>query len=190
MRWQELFADLEAQAAAEERVELEAEIADRSRGELAEVELMQRLSGNLGAQVSLRLVGTVEVRGRLTTVGADWLLLDSGAGAGERLVPVHAVLAVRDLGPRAASEQARGAVMSRLGLASPLRAIVRNRAEVRLVLTDGSQHVGTPERVGADHLDLHLHEAGEVVRRSPDEGRMTVPFSAITVVRLVTSGWG
>ena len=42
MRWEELFADLEAQARALERADDDAEIGERIRGEVARVTLVNR----------------------------------------------------------------------------------------------------------------------------------------------------
>ena len=47
MRWDALFDDLETQMAASERLDLDAEIAERTRSESAAVELADRLRGSL-----------------------------------------------------------------------------------------------------------------------------------------------
>jgi len=48
MRWDALFADMEAQLAASERLDLDAEIAERARVDAAAVELADRLRGSWG----------------------------------------------------------------------------------------------------------------------------------------------
>ena len=55
MRWERLFDDLEAQLELDERREQEAEVADRTRRERAQVDLQARLLANVGVTVSLRL---------------------------------------------------------------------------------------------------------------------------------------
>ena len=49
MRWERLFADLEAQLEGELRRDLDAEVADRTRRELAQVDLGARLSAQVGS---------------------------------------------------------------------------------------------------------------------------------------------
>lgn len=187
MRWQDLFADLESQAEALEQAELDAEIADRSRAEQATVELSARLAAAAGGPITLRLPGLGEVDGVLETVGQDWLLLSQSDGQ-ELLVLSAAVTAVRDLGRRAQAPTARSSVLARLGVLAPMRAIVRDRSAVRVALRDGSSVTGTPERVGADHLDLVVHDLGEPAR-GVGRDRLTVPFAAVAAVRAAATGW-
>ncbi len=186
MRWHELFADLESQAQAWEQADLAAEVADRSRAEQASVALVDRLVAACGQQVVLRVVGAGEICGRLETVGANWLLLSEGRS--DQLALMAAISGVVDLDRRAASPGARSPVLARLGVAVPLRAIVRDRAAVRLVLRDASVVTGTPERVGKDHLDLLVHALGEPAR-SAGRSRITLPFAAMATVQATRSGW-
>ena len=69
MRWERLFDDLEAQAAAEADLELAAEVADRTRRERAVLGLHERLAGmrRVGA-VSAEVAGLGAVR--IAPVGA------------------------------------------------------------------------------------------------------------------------
>ncbi len=187
MRWTELFADLEAQAAAWERAEIDAEIADRTRAEQGTVAWAQRLSAAIGSTVDLEVQGAAGVGGQVTAMGADWLLLEQEPHGGELLVLLAGILGVHDLGRRAHAEGARGQVLARLGVASPLRAIARDRSTVLCCLRDGSQRTGTPERVGVDHLDLVLR--GTPVESGPGLGRLTVPFSALSTLGRAPSGW-
>lgn len=189
MRWQDLFADLESQADAWERAERDAEVADRSRAEQAAVSLMSRLAAAVGQPVTVRVCGVGDVHGVLTTLGAEWLLLSDPSPAGaDQLVSLSALTAVVDLDRRAEAPQARSAVLARLGLVAPLRALVRDRATVRVLLRDATTLTGTLERVGEDHVDLLMHEVGENARTG--RGRVSVPFAALGVVRTVASGWG
>lgn len=192
MRWSELFADLEGQAIAWEQADIDAEVADRSRAEQATVAMSQRLSAAVGSMLTVRLAGVGEVGGRLEALGADWLLLGGtgSADVAEALVLVEAVLAVRDLGRRAEPGAARSAVMARLGVGSPLRAIARDRVSVRCRLRDGSDLGGTLERVGADHLDLACHDPGTAARPSEVRARVTMPFSAVAMVGRGARSWG
>ncbi|MBA2698438.1 MAG: hypothetical protein H0U61_06640, partial [Nocardioidaceae bacterium] len=186
MRWQELFADLEGQAQAWERTDLEAEISDRSRAETAQVLLINRLRHRLGASVRLTVLGVGRVEGTLEQVGADWVLLH---GSTEEVVSMSAVLAAPDLGPASVSPGGVGVVAQRLGLTSALRAIAIDRCPVRACLRDGSTVVGTPHRVGADFVDIAVHDVGELARRDVVRGTIAVAFSAIATVRRLSSGW-
>ena len=76
MRWQELFADLEAQARALERPD-EGELSYRIRGELAQVTLMNRLRAQVSRQLTVSIQGVGDVTGRLQRTGADWMLLEA-----------------------------------------------------------------------------------------------------------------
>ncbi len=120
-------------------------------------------------------------------MGADWLLLSEGST--DQLALLAAVNAVCDLGRRSVPAQRHSLVLARLGVVAPLRAIVRDRATVRVVLRDGSAVTGTPERVGEDHLDVLLHDADEVAR-SAGRHRITLPFDSIAIVSAASTGWG
>ena len=177
MRWDRLFEDLEAQLEAAEGEELAAEVADRSRREVARLRLVDRLRGSIGATTMLSLQG-LRVRGTIGRVGPDWVLLDdSGA---DFLVPLAAVVLVEGLGPGSAEPGSEGVVTARLGLAYALRAIADDHAEVRVFLADGSQRTGRVGRIGADHVELVEHDPGEP---SLVRGTVTVPFQGLTGLR-------
>jgi hypothetical protein len=154
VRWEALFADLEAQASAADRAELEAEVDDRSRHELAGIRLLDRVraAAEAGARVTVAVVAGAPLTGRVSRVGADWLLL-ADTGAGDALVPAHAVVGVVGLG-RAADPGSRQAVSSRLSLGFALRAVARDRSPVTVLAVDGSVTGGTVDGVGADFVEL------------------------------------
>src|SRR4051812_701873 len=76
MRWQQLFADLQAQMEEAEAAEERSESASRARAEIGAVRLAERLRGAQGAFLALGCGGAGRVTGRLVEVGADWLLLE------------------------------------------------------------------------------------------------------------------
>jgi hypothetical protein len=80
MRWQQLFADLQAQFDEEEAAAERGEAASRARAEMGAVRLSQRLLGSLGAPISVTCRGAGLVAGVLVDVGPDWLLLDDDRG--------------------------------------------------------------------------------------------------------------
>ena len=181
-RWQALFADLEAQAAAAEHAERAAEVDERTRGELAGLGTIDRLRAADGAAVRLRVSGGRTLSGVVDRVGPDWLLLAEDAGR-EAVVPLAAVLGVRGLSRFSAVPGTAGAVSSRLGLRSALRGIARDRSPVRLELADGSGLDATLDRVGADFVEVAVHAPGEARRRHDVAEVELVPFAGLVAVR-------
>ncbi len=182
MRWQRLFEDLEAQLADLERAELDGEVRDRTRRELALLRTADRVRAARGAvlQVSV-LPADPPVRGLLLDVGPDWLLLEEQPGR-DALVSLAAVQSVSGLGRRTAAPE-QDVVAGRLDLRWALRGLVRDRAAVRLQRRDGRQLSGTLDRVGADHVDLAEHPPGEARRALAVTGVVLVPLEAVSVVR-------
>lgn len=182
MRWDRLFADLQAQAAAVERMELEAEVADRTRAEHGGIRLADRLRAALGHPLGLRLAGGSQLTGLLADVGVDWLLLGGGF-ATDSLVPMRAVTAVSGLGAATAPAVERGPVYERLDFRRSLREVAGRRSPVRVLLADGGQLTGTLDRVGADFTELAEHAPGEPRRRGAVQAVQTVPLLAIAAVQ-------
>jgi hypothetical protein len=179
MRWEGLFADLEGQLAAEQRRELDDEVAERTRRERALVTLPARLAAAVGEPVRVALVGGRQVDGDLLDLGEDWVLVRTAPDAHEVLVPLAAVVALRSLGSQSAP--ARSA--RRFGLGYALRALSRDRATVVVSLVgDGPRLLGTIDGVGADHLDLAEHLEGLPRRRENVRAVATVPFAALVAV--------
>ena len=173
-RWDDLFADLEAQADAAGAADLAAEVSALQVTAWGRTPWLDRLRAGLGDEVRLRLADGDRVSGRVDRVGPDWLLL---AGSDEVLVPAVAVVEVAGLGSRSAAETS--AVRARLGLGHALRELA-GRGEPVLV-----RRVGGPDlrarvaRVGLDHVDLAPDDVGPAAPRSP----VTVPFAALVALR-------
>lgn len=177
MRWDDLFADLEAQLVAADAADLAADAEQRQRLEIGRTTLVQRLRTAAGHDVVVG-VGDQVLRGRLDGVGPDWLLV---GGELDTLVPIAAVGWLQGLG-RAADAGEPGRVWSRLGFRSALRGLARDRAAVRLHLSAGAPVHGTIDRVGADHLDLAVHPPGEPRRAAAVTAVRTVPLAAVRAV--------
>ncbi|MCB1238178.1 MAG: hypothetical protein KDB30_00700, partial [Tetrasphaera sp.] len=115
-RWEDLFADLDAQMAMQNRLEADAETADRTRREQARVGWVDRVIGHRTQPLRLILDGGVLIEGAVRDVGADWLLVRPQSG-GEDLVRTAAVLSITGLGRRVGSD----VTSRRFGLGSVLR---------------------------------------------------------------------
>ncbi|MFF0988366.1 hypothetical protein [Kocuria nitroreducens] len=187
MRWEQLFADLEAQLASAHQQGVEEEAAEQARAEYSRVRLADRLRLRQGEPVRGLLAGSVPVEGRVRTVGAGWVALeDRGI---EHLVPLGAVLWWESLG--------RGwvpgddPVALKLGLGHALRALARARAGVRIRLAGGGplgELDGTVDQVGADFFDLALHPDDDYRRRSSVTALRAVPFPALVCVSSLAAG--
>lgn len=180
MRWQELFADLEGQAEAADRAVLDDEVRDRTRREGGLVRLPDRLRAAGGTVLAVTVAGAGMLHGTLLDAGEDWLLLEERPGR-DVLVPLAAVVAVGGLNRRTALPLDQ--VGRRLDLRWALRGLARDRATVQVLLREGSLLSGTLDRVGADHVELAEHPAGEPRRASVVSGVRLLPLSALAVLR-------
>lgn len=176
MRWDRLFDDLEGQLAAQARLELDAEVAERTRTERSKVTLGERVAGAVGASLTLRLRGGVVARGRLEDTGDAWLLLREDAGR-QLLVPAHALLGVSGLGRPRDDRRAR-----RFGVGSALRGISRDRRAVVVMDVDGGTVHGTIDAVGADAFDISEHPLDSPRRPEHIRGERVIPFAAVACV--------
>ncbi|MEO6886741.1 MAG: hypothetical protein ABI232_10740 [Jatrophihabitantaceae bacterium] len=182
MRWDALFADLDSQALALENAERAGEVDERIRAELGATTVIDRLRACVGAQLRVQCDGDATLRGALTRVGPDWLLLDEGSGR-EALIAAHAILTVSGLTRFSAVPDSMDVVQSRLGLWFVLRRIARDRSPVRLLLRGGAQVGATVDRVGSDFVEVAIHATGEPRRRSAVREVRLVPSSALVAVR-------
>jgi hypothetical protein len=182
VRWQRLFADLEAQAEELDARDFEGEVAERTRIEVGKIRVVDRLRGALGHPVQVCCLGAGLVHGRLAEVGAGWLLLSETPGR-EALVALDAVTSLVGLGALSAAPGKEGKVASRLDLRHALRGIVRERASLQVVLTDGTRFEGTFDRVGADFVELAEHPHEEPRRPAAVQRVRTMPLAALAVVR-------
>jgi hypothetical protein len=187
MRWQQLFADLQAQFEQEEASAERAEDASRARAEVGAVALSDRLRGAAGLSLALNVRGAGQLSGVLLDVGPDWLLLSDDLGR-EVLVAGTAVRAVGGLGRRTAAPQEPRPVRAALDLRRALRGLARDRAAVQLVLDDGAVLAGTVDRVGADYVEVAEHAVDAPRRVEAVQGVRAVVITAVAVVRTVSPG--
>lgn len=183
MRWDALFDDLETQLAAGERRDLDAEITERTRTEEAAVELADRLRGSLGLRVTVRLASGSAFEGTLSHAGSQALVLDEPRH--QVLVPYASAVSYFGLSRLAVPEPSR--VRQRLGLASALRGLARDRAALAVLISGGpagetTLH-GVIDRVGRDYLDLAVTGDGEERRPANVRQLATIPLAALAGIR-------
>ncbi|WP_084100895.1 hypothetical protein [Demequina sp. NBRC 110051] len=168
MRWEELFADLEAQADADEAGAWRAEVAARERSERASVSWGSRIAAAHGGRIRAVLVDGARLEGEVRDGADDWVLVCDDEGR-EHVIATAAVDAVWGLPAAGAT---RGVVERRVSLGHVLRGLARDRARV-VVATRSGPRVGRIAWVGADHLELV----------EPGDAQVTVPWAAILTVR-------
>lgn len=200
MRWEDLFTDLEGQLESEFSSE-EADLrAEEERLRLARLGVRDRLLAvhTAGPELTDRVL-RVNLRDgtRLavtpSTFGRDWFVADlHGESRRERpcIVPLEAIATVSftpaqvyaslDAPP---PDDKRQTLAARLGLGFLLRDLCRRRVPVQLQLI-GLTVAGTLDRVGRDHCDLAVHDAGGVRRESAITEFRMVRFGEILLVRL------
>ncbi|VXB51480.1 hypothetical protein [Citricoccus sp. K5] len=180
MRWDGLFADLEAQLAQGHWQDTEAEAAEMTRGERSSIALIDRLRGAVGTPLALLLADGERLELSLSTVGSTWI--GGTDRSGSLVVNLAAVAAVDS--PLAVVAQEPSPGRRRLGIGSLYRSL--SRARVALVVTGRDGRLlgeGTIDRVGLDHLDLAVHPRDEQRRGRNVRGLRVIPFDAIHLVR-------
>ena len=184
MSWENLFADLEAQADAASAAQLAAEVAERTRAEFGRLRLVDRLRAARGTRLVVRVRGAGALTGQVADVGADWVLLEEPDGRAA-LVPLSGVVALSGVGGRSDLPGSEGQVEQRLDLRYALRRLVRDRAVVQVLLVDGTEVAGTFDRVAADHVELAQHLPGEARRARAVHQVLLLPVGALALVRPV-----
>jgi hypothetical protein len=200
MRWDNLFDDLESQLEREitaEEIDLKAE---EERLRLARLGIRDRIlaihdAGLPEGERMLRLVLSDGSRIRVVPVafGRDWfsgeLVDDSGRKPG-CIVPLDAVAGIilsrGQIAPSLTgtpADESSATLSARLGLGFVLRDLCRRRRPLDLHLAGAVLH-GTLDRVGRDHCDLALHEAGGVRREASVTEFRVVRMSQLLLVKL------
>ncbi len=164
-RWAALFGDLDAALTAEDAADRDDEVADRVVAERGRLRMIDRLRPALhqaGPDVVLRARGHQPLRGRVTALGADWVVL-TGARSEEWLVPLGQVSWLRGLGPESAEPGWEGLVGARQTLRLALRRLLREGDPVTAATTEGDMMTGVITTVAGDHLELRLPESEPVI---------------------------
>lgn len=186
MRWDELFADLEAQLEAGIGAEERENDAEEERLRLGRRSLRDRIAamGEGRRPVRIRLLDGEVLEIATRTVGRDWVAGDLAGGA-QAVLPLHAVAALLPTPEQVSAdrEQAQGALTDRLGLPFVLRDLARRRRPVQLRLRSGTV-TGTIDRVGRDHLDLAVHPLDEPRRSSSVRRIEVLALAEVLLVRV------
>jgi hypothetical protein len=167
-----MLDDLEMQAEGLHLAERAVEVGELSVAQYAEVELVGRLHASVGRLVRVGTVGGLDLHGRLTGTGADWVLISDGHGRAS-FVHLPAVAVLGGLAPGSLPVEARP-LTSRLSFRSALRGLAEDRRSCTLHLTGGRVLQGNLVRVGADFAVVRQVESGE---------QLTVPLTAVAVVQ-------
>ncbi|MEJ3403492.1 hypothetical protein WDJ51_01980 [Rathayibacter sp. YIM 133350] len=199
MRWDELFDDLEGQLEQELRADESDHRVEEERLRLGRLLLRDRImvlsrTPSTGAVPAVRfeLLGGATLTVRPTAFGRDWLagdVLDGSPWHPQCVLPLAAVASVVldrsqvDPSLEAAPSDARLRIIDRMGLPFVLRDLCRRRSAVEVMTAGGAVH-GTIDRVGRDHLDLAVHEAGVPRRDRAVRQYRLVPLEQVRLVRL------
>ncbi|GAA2893773.1 hypothetical protein [Microbacterium esteraromaticum] len=190
MEWEHLFDDLEGQLAAEWESERAALDAESERLRISKLTLHDRLRtmNARGARVVLELVGGECWDAALRVIGADWVGVSAGGDPRLRIAPLNAIESVGvdhgSLLASLASDAPDSGLRGRMTVGFVLRDLARRRVPVTVGRRSGDPQHGTIDRAGADHLDLALHDASEARRMRSVRGFRSIPFSALSWVRL------
>lgn len=182
VRWDELFADMEAQLAQAEQRSVELEAAETARAELSRLTLAERLSAHRNHTVRLLPAHGDVLEGQLADIGAGWALIRERYF--QHVVPLHSVVWWEGLYRRFDMADER-AVLRKLGMGHVLRALAASRTHVRVLLLDPSSRgdiEGTLDAVGHDFFDLALHPDDQFRRRHAVKAVRTVPFGSVALI--------
>lgn len=182
VRWDDLFADLEAQVAATDDAAWLADVADLAGAERAAVCLIDRLLAHASGALRLALLDGSLAVGDLTGCGEGWVRLRT-AGQHDLLVPTHAVVSMTGLGRHAVTPAGPPVIDRRVGLVSVLRGLARSRAAVEVRLVGPRVITGSLGEVGADHMDLAEHPGDDLRRSATVVALHTVRLAAVVSVR-------
>ncbi|GAA1362844.1 hypothetical protein GCM10009596_23000 [Arthrobacter rhombi] len=181
MRWESLFADLESQLNAAKARERTAEIQEMVRIERSQLRLWDHVAGQLGADITVDLLGGLRFRGTLQHVGVNWLSLREGPA--EYLVVDAGIRSLDIAGERAAIAEER-AVRRRVSLGAALRSLVRDRARVSVWAVDGAPlGTGTLDHAAADHLRLAQHPVDGYRREVDVRSVALLPLGSVAALR-------
>lgn len=185
MRWNDLFADLEAQLEFGQWHAVEQDAAELTRGLWAELSLMDRIRAAMGQRIRIILQDGRTQLLDVKTVGPGWV---GGADDTSSLLLTRDVIVGIDANLRRAEVPSRplqaGPNVSRI-----YRTLARRREALQILGKTGTVLAeGTIDRVGRDHIDVALHARDDFRRSTAVQGIRIIPFDAILLVRASPMG--
>lgn len=198
MRWDRFFEDLEDQLAAEWEAERAALDSEAERLRVSRLALRERLVGFAQADaspLSIELGDGSVLEASVSSVGADWMavrpLRAPGAVESAVILPLHAVRAIGaaqgELLRSARPIEPESRLAQRVTFGFALRDLARRRAAVSVGVVSGRALSGTIDRVGADHLDLALHDPDSPRRSGAVTAFRILSFDAVAWVRVAAA---
>ena len=178
MRWEQLFADLEAQLHAATQHDLEMRVNELARIEAAQLTLSDALRGSLDGMLAIVMSNGTAFHGILRKVEPQWVLLEEGRRS--VILALAKVQRIQGLGIR----RAKPASNVPFTLAAALRILARNRAVVALELDDARNAAtrGVLDQVGADFVQV-MQLADGVGRDSGNvQGSTVLPIAALVAI--------
>ncbi len=181
MRWQELFDDLGGQLDHADAVDRAAEADDDLRVARSRLALPAWMAST-GTELTLAMRDRTTVVGRVVEHGDDWVVVRDGRGDVVVLVGSVTSASRAVSGAPAPAPVVAPSTRSSLSLRTVLRGHVRRRAPVSVGTPAGVVR-GTPDAVGADHLEVAVHDL-DVPRRAEGVRAVAVlPFGALCWLR-------
>lgn len=185
MRWNDLFADLEAQLLFGQWEAVEQDAAELTRGMWADLTLMDRLRAALGRRLRFVLRDDRLQNVELKVVGPTWVGGFDGTSA--VIIPRNAIIGVD-------TDLSRAHVPARPLQAGPsilaiYRMLARRREPLQIFSVQGKLLAeGTIDRVGKDHIDVALHAREDFRRSSALQGLRIISTEAVQLVRASPRG--
>lgn len=187
-RWDRFFEDLEHQFAAELDSDRDGLDAESERVRIARLGIRDRLVAvGLGADVAVEVGEAEPLHLALAAVGRDWIAGAQREGSALVVLPLASVdgvvFASTDLA-RSVEPAREDPFTARMTLGFVLRSLARRRVPMTLARRRAAALAGTPQRAGADHVDIAVHDQTAAPRAADVRAVRTVAFDAIAWVRL------
>ena len=160
-----------AEAARQQRLDEDQQVAELIPAEWAGIHLLDRLRASVGRRLEVSLVGPTSVSGVVVEVGTGWFTLtDQGTMT---LVCLSGVSSIDGL----AKEAPVAVPPSRLPQTAVWRQWARERAHVKVWLHRDSRIEGSVLRVGRDFVDVAEHPGDR--RPVPTDPTTTISCDAV-----------